>query len=383
MEDALAYFNLCTACHNCYITCPIYIVKQSQSFSPRTRIFVAGLLAQGRLNPKSSKKLIETIFSCVLCDMCHNVCPSGVDVPKIVKIVRNYLVEQNVNPKPVSSIIETIKHSKNIFNLDNDDRLNWSDEIEDLVKDKINKSSEIAFYIGCQESFKGSLFMIPISLVKLLDKAGVDFTLLAGEEWCCTNPALLVGDRSDPIKDFVKHNVDKMESLGVKKIIMTCPGCYRAWTVAYPQILGVKKLSFEIIHSTELIANLLKEGKIKLTKSFPKKIGYQDPCELGRISGIFNAPREIIAAIPDAEFIELDANKMEATCCGGGGLCKASYDPIATEIASRKVDEFIKNGIEVLTTACPACYDNLATAIQDKKGIELIDLHELVIDLMD
>ena len=383
MEDIIPYYNLCTTCGTCRVECTIFKIKKLDSFSPRARVMISGLLIQDKLDLNSSPKTIESIFTCTLCSMCENMCPSGVDVPKVVKSIRNYLLEKEKNPKPVSSLIETVKQTKNIFNLDNDDRLDWSDEVEDIVKDKINKKSEVAFYVGCQESFKGSLFMIPEAMVKIMNKAGIDFTLLGGDEWCCGNPTFLVGDQSDQIKELVKHNVEKMESLGVKKIIMTCPGCYRAWTKEYPKILGVKKLPFELLHSTELIAGLIKEGKIKITKDLKKKIGYQDPCELGRISGIFSEPREIINNIPSSEFIELEANKMEATCCGGGGLCKASYDQVSTAIASNKIDEFIKAGVEVLTTACPACYDNLATALNGKENIKLQDLHELITELME
>ncbi len=381
MEDVYAYYNLCTACGTCRADCTIFKVKRLDSLSPRSRTIIGGLLAQDRI--EISPRVIEAYFSCTLCDMCHNTCPSGVDVPTVVKIIRRYIIEKELAPKSVNLLVETVKQSKNIFNMDNDDRLNWADEVEDIIKDKINKNAEIAFYIGCQESFKGSLFMMPESMVKILDKAGIDFTILGGNEWCCGNPAFLVGDRTDPIIEMVKHNVEAMESLGIKKVIMTCPGCYRAWTVAYPQILKVKKLPFEIVHSTEFIADLIKEGKIKIKKNFNKKVGYQDPCELGRISGIFDAPREIINAIPEIEFIELNENKMKATCCGGGGLCKATYDPLATEIASNKIDEFKNAGVEVIITSCPACFDNFATAIKDKENIELKDIHELVADSIE
>ncbi|MBD3230410.1 MAG: hypothetical protein GF329_19680 [Candidatus Lokiarchaeota archaeon] len=383
MENAFSYFNLCTACGTCRVGCTIYKEKKLDSLSPRSRILVAGMLAQDRI--EISPRVIETYFTCTLCETCLNECPSGVDVPKIVKEVRYFLLERGVAPESVSGLLSTIKQTKNIFNLDNQDRLGWADDVEEIIKDKINVSAEVAYYVGCQGSFKGSLFMMPESMVYILDKAGVDFTVLGGEEWCCGDPAFLAGDESEKIKELVQHNVDKMKELGVKKIILTCPGCYRAWHEEYPDILNIKQkdFPFEILHSTEYIAELIKDGKIKLTGSYPKKVGYQDPCELGRISGIFDAPRTIIDNIPDAEFIELDENKMEATCCGGGGLCKATYDPLATAIASKKIDEFIEAGVEVLTTACPACYDNLAAGMEGKENIELQDIHELIAELME
>ena len=382
MEEAFAYFNLCTSCNTCYITCPIYKVKKLQSFAPRSRITIAGLIAQNRIDINSSKRLVESIFSCVLCDMCHNVCPSGVDIPKTVKATRKYLVNQKLSPSGVNSIIESIKKYKNIFSLDNEDRLDWTEEVENIIKDKINKKTEIAFYVGCQQSFKGSLYMMPESMVKILDKAGIDFTLLGGEEWCCGNPAFLVGDRSDEIKEIAKHNVEKMENLGVKKVIMTCPGCYKAWKFTYPELLGIKKLPFEIVHSTEFIFDLIKTNKIEIAQKYENILGYQDPCDLARISGIFEEPRDIIKSIPQVKIVELEDNRQKATCCGGGGLCKASYEPIASEIASNKIDEFVNAGVETLLTACPACYDNFASSMNDRKDIQLKDIHELIVKLL-
>ena len=140
MEEAFAYFNLCTVCGTCRVDCTIYKMKRMDSFSPRSRIMIAGLLAQDRIDV--SPRLIESFFTCTLCETCVNQCPSGVDVPKIVKIVRNYLLEKGLGPQPVSELVETVKKSKNIFNLENEDRLNWTEDVEELIKDKINKPAE-------------------------------------------------------------------------------------------------------------------------------------------------------------------------------------------------------------------------------------------------
>jgi len=378
MEEAFSYFNLCTVCGTCRADCTIYKIKKLESLSPRSRIILAGLLAQNRID--ISPRVIEAYFTCTLCDMCHNKCPSGVDVPKIVKIIRNYLIQNKKAPKPITDLLNVIKNSKNIFNIDNEDRLAWTEEIEEIINDKINKSAKIAFYIGCQGSFKGSIFPMPVSMVKILNKLKIDFTILGEEEWCCGNPIALTGNLGDDFIQFAKHNIDKMNELGVEKILFTCPGCYRTWKFIYPQALKIKKLPFELIHSTEFIDDLIKQGKLNIENKYSKRIGYQDPCELGRMSGIFDPPRNILKSIPDIQFIELEDSRMNSACCGGGGLCKVTYNFLSEEIAKYKINMFKNSNVETIITSCPACFDNLSSVIDD--NIEIKDIHELILDLL-
>jgi Fe-S oxidoreductase len=172
-----------------------------------------------------------------------------------------------------------------------------------------------------------------------------------------------------------------MKELGVKKIVTTCPGCYLAWKEEYKKF--DKDLPFEILHSTELIADLIKEGKLKITKEYNKKVIFQDPCDLGRHSGVFEAPREILKSIPGLELIELERERFDAYCCGGGGLCKASYPKVAKTISTNVATTYQDNGAEEIITSCPACFDNLMDGISDLQNIDVVDLHNLIVDLLE
>ncbi|MHA1785170.1 MAG: (Fe-S)-binding protein [Candidatus Helarchaeota archaeon] len=380
-EEMIKYYYLCNNCGSCRQLCTIFRTNILEAFSPRTRMTLAGNLYLNKIS--ITEKTKDVLFSCTLCGLCDDSCPSGVNVTDTIKATRKYIIEKGEGPGAISKLIDVIMKDKNIFSLENEDRMEWSSNIEEEVKPYINKNAELALFVGCQESFRGSLYNIPESLVKIFIKAGVDFTLLGEDEWCCGAPYFLLGlNDSDKAKTLMEHNVEKMKALGVKKIVTTCPGCYRTWKVDYKKLN--KDLDFDIIHSTEILAELIKEGKIKARKEVKKKVVFQDPCEMGRHGGIYEQPRDILKSIPGVELIQLDREKADAYCCGGGGLCKASYPEKAVEIASGVIDTYKEAGGELIVTSCPACFDNLFTAIDErKKEINLLDIHEMLVELLE
>jgi heterodisulfide reductase subunit D len=377
----------CVRCGRCRSICPT-LNYQLGSNEPawetsvaRGRVLMAHGLQQNQLKP--TEKLIHDIFDCVICNSCVDLCPSGVEPTKIIEATRKELLDQGLAPPLIMQLIDTLKETKNIYGLDQEDRASWSElKVEEIIEDKINKNAEIAFFIGCQGSYKGSLSGIPEAIVLILDHLDIDFTILGEDEWCCGSPFFLLGDDSEA-RVFVIHNIEKMKELGVKKIIFTCPGCYRAWKNSYPKVYG-KELPFELYHSTEFIAKLIKEGKLKINKEIKMRVGYQDPCELGRHCRIYEEPRYIIKNIPGIEFKELIENREDSLCCGGGGLAKMTDNDIALGIGTKKIGDFKNAGLNMIITCCPACKQNLMEALE-KSGIEIdvMDLHELLVDALN
>lgn len=378
-DDMIKYYYLCNVCGTCRQMCTVFRTNLVETMTPRARITLAGNLYLNKMG--ITKKTLQAIFSCTTCGLCTDTCPSGANVVETVKATRRYIIEHEQGPEAVSRLLESILQEKNIFLLENEDRMAWAEEIEDKIKDKLKQPAEIAIFVGCQESFKGSLYNIPESLIRIFERAGVNYTLLGDEEWCCGAPYFLMGIKNAKVQEIMQHNIEKMKELGVKTIVTTCPGCYLAWNEEYKKF--DKDLPFKILHSTEMIADLLKEGKFKITKEYQKKVVFQDPCDLARHSGIFEAPRTILKSIPGLQLIELEREKLDAYCCGGGGLCKASYPEIAKEISTNVANIYKTNGAEEIITACPACFDNLMDGIKNIDHIDVVDLHNLIIQLLD
>ncbi|MFX1449832.1 MAG: (Fe-S)-binding protein [Promethearchaeota archaeon] len=374
----------CARCGTCRSICPTLNDAWGddgptwETTGPRGRVLMSYGLQQNKLLP--SKKMVQDIFNCLICNRCVEICPSGVDTTKIIQATRKEILDQNLAPIPLTKLHEILENSKNIYGLDQEDRLLWTEmTVEDIIQDKILKKAEIAFFVGCQSSYRGSLFGIPEAIILLLDSLNIDFTILGEEEWCCGSPFYLVGDDSKIAKEFAIHNIEKMLELGVKKVIFTCPGCYRVWKQVYPKLYG-KELPFELYHSTEFITKLINEDKIIFNQEIKKRVAYQDPCELGRHCKIYEEPRTIIKKIPGVTFKELKENRQDSLCCGGGGLVKVTDTEISLGIGTKKLKDFMRNDIDIILTCCPACYQNLIDALElSGEKIEILDIHEFLI----
>ncbi len=202
-----------------------------------------------------------------------------------------------------------------------------------------------------------------------------DLILLPNEP-CCGAPLKNAG-YVEEYEQHVRKVFEKFKKHSVKRIIAPCPACYYHLKNEYPKIIG-KKWKIEVIHATKVLYDLLKKNKIKLRK-ISEVVTYHDPCHLGRYSGIYNEPREIIrSCCPN--FKEMKLNRELSTCCGGGGSLKANFPEIANKIAKIRLKQAEEIGARYLITACPMCYKHLS---DNSKHMKVSDIIDLVIDNLD
>ena len=171
------------------------------------------------------------------------------------------------------------------------------------------------------------------------------------------------------------HNVEALKAAGVKRVITSCAGCFHALKSEYPEVIG--ELPFEVVHSSEVIAQLISDGKIKLDTEITKTVTYHDPCHLGRHEQVYDAPRAAISAIKGVNFVEMPRNKANAWCCGGGSVVSTVFPDLTSEIAADRVDEVKKTEAQILVSACPSCESILGTGARKAK-IEVVDLAVIV-----
>jgi heterodisulfide reductase subunit D len=262
-----------------------------------------------------------------------------------------------------------------------EERLSWAN-FSGLVMDKrVMKKADLAYFVGCQASYSGKMNGIAPSVVKILRKARENFTILGAEEWCCGSPIFLAGGYSVG-KNFAKHNLDQLKKLGVKRIVTACAGCYRAFKVVYPRLLG-EKWDFEILHISELVNELLEKGKIRLKKEIKEKITFKDPCELIRHCGLIETPREIIKKIPNIRFEELPSNRDAALCCGGGGLLKLNNAELVEQVNSKLMAEIVWTEADIVANGCPTCLDTILAGVRERNlDVEVLDITELILRAM-
>lgn len=354
--------DTCAHCALCTDNCPVYSeseepghapgVRSSKTvkvynkhFSLRSRLFGVKPISDDEI-----KDLADSAYHCTMCGRCMESCPFGFQTHELWTSVRGVVNDLDANPSNVEMLGDMLEESQNPYGLDTDMRLDWTD-YTDLDEIPEKDQAEIAYFVGCTTAFKGANHEVAFAVASILNNLKEDWTLLGEEEWCCGSPNLLSGDEHGA-KKYAEHNVSVLESRGVKKVITGCAGCFRVFKWEYPKLLG-REPKFDVIHTVEYLRDVLASGKLK-ADSAKLKVAYHDPCELSRLGGVLDAPREALRYLV-GDFIEFSEHGVDVRCCGGGGLLQATNNDIRLAIAKRRLDEAVELGAEILTSACPAC----------------------------
>ena len=362
----------CNRCGLCLAACPVYDVRRDEAVAPRGLLRLTRALYDGELSP--SRDYAQRLYSCSLCGVCAPTCPSGVEVDAILQAARQDSAARGLLPAALEELGCRVQASHHLVEDAAQAPLTWTEGLPQSP-DELRSSTDLVYFVGCVASSIPVAQSIPRAFVQVLERAGQEVALLGGEEWCCGYP-LLVNGQKDEARELMAHNVESVRSLGAKRVVFTCPSCYHVWAHVYPQEIG--DLGFEVIHATQLMADLLAEGDVAM-QPLPVEVTYHDPCDLGRRSGIYDAPRQILEAIPELSLVEMAQNRANAFCCGaGGGL--DTFDPeLSQAIAGRRLAQAQGTGAQILVTACGWCKRALADAAhQHDVPIEVLDIMEVV-----
>jgi heterodisulfide reductase subunit D len=383
----LLEIDACTRCGECLNTCPVYAEREDEGFNPRGKIqnlkrFIRGqyglwakIFGPKKLNEEDIKALSERIFQCTLCGACDIACPVVINPKDLSIAIRETMVEMGHHPKAAENLKKNLLSDHNISADDNEDRAEWVEDIGEIPEHGFQKDkAEVIYFVGCVSSFFPMVQKIPQNFVQIMDKARVDFTILGEGEWCCGFPLIGAG-MSKELEKLKAHNIDKINEVGAKSVVFSCPSCYRTWKELYES-------DVELLHSSHLLERLIKENKIPL-KELNLTVAYHDPCDLGRNSGVYEPPREVLKMIPGVKLIELKNNREKTVCCGGGGNVEMVDPELSAGIAQKKIDEIQDTGADIIVTSCQQCVRTISTRAR-KQGIKLkvMDLTEIVMMAM-
>ena len=360
----------CIQCGTCSASCP---TAYAMDYSPRQ------LWQMVRLGMEETVLNSRTFWLCTVCKSCQVRCPRGIRITDTMVALKEYAQERETNvPQGLLAVGETVTSNYNISGDDNDTRLIWSQNLPQPPEgvEPLRETTDVVYFVGCVSSFYPRAYSIPQALVQVLDKAGVEFSTMGGEEWCCGYPLYVSGQR-DKMAELAQHNVEQVRRMGAKRVIFTCPSCYYAWSHLYPEMVDTSGIEFQ--HATEFLVDLLAEGDRLELGPVEEVVTYHDPCDLGRKSGVYDAPRQVLTSIPGLELREMSLVREAALCCGGGGDVEIADPSVTQGVAARRIAQVEATGAKYVASACQQCKRTLQEgARKNRVRVRAVDVVELL-----
>ncbi len=358
-------FKLCFQCGKCDTVCPWNRVRD---FSIRKIIREA---AFGLTEIEE-----EEIWRCTTCGTCPSQCPRGVEQIDLGVSLRRVATEYDVFPSSVRSAVAVkagLRLEGNPLEGERKDRAAWA---KDLSVKPYAEGMEALYFVGCYLSYDPRLKKVATATANILKKAGVDFGILGTKESCCGESIRKIGGE-DVFKSLARENIKTFIDNGVKKIIVSSPHCYHTFKNEYPEFM----VNFEVVHITQYLSELIKDGRLELTGEYGKKVTYHDPCYLGRHNGVYDEPRDVLEKISGLELQEMPDSRKASLCCGGGGGRIWMDTPVGERFSDLRLEQAKEIQAEVLVTACPYCitmFEDSRLNLEYEDVLEIKDITEII-----
>ena len=375
-EGLQAEATICAYCGYCRAVCPTYTEVGWESCSPRGRIQLTKLLLEDR--PLSVEQMTR-LYECTMCGHCTQVCSTRIDLREFWLAARAQTVARDLAPPGLQAAQANVAKTGNIYGYQNDERAGWAEYMDDAPSDLYQREhAEVVYFVGCSSSFSPRVQRIAESFVRVMTAAGVDFTILGAGEMCCGFPLKVAGHR-DQVKELIEHNLARIRATGATTMVFTCPACRMMWREEYgPHLPGVR-----LMHATELLVELLEDQRLAL-KDVKRLVTYHDPCDLARNGGVYDPPRQVLAALPGVQLVEVHERRERGLCCGGGGDLEMVDPALSQRVAARTVGKLAATGAETIVTACPQCVRTLTRGAElNSPALEVLDVMELLARALD
>ena len=368
------YAYACSQCGYCIDECDQFYGRGWESQSPRGKWYWLREYMEGRA--EWNQKMVDTILVCTTCELCNLRCSAALPIEPAWMELRGKLVdeEKKMTFPPFEMMAEALRSQGNIWAGYRKDRSAWFPN--DLVeKHGPEHTAKNIYFAGCTASYVEK--DIAMASVRLLDAAGVDFSYLGEKENCCGTPMLVAG-KWELFAETMKKNISAVKSAGTDTVITSCPACDMMWRQVYP--VWSKKLGIEYgittKHYSEVLSEKIRAGEFRFASgpALPVTVTWHDSCHIGRASGVYEAPRDLIKAIPNVTLAEMSYNRQEAHCCGSV-LTLIKEPPVAAEIGKTRLDEAVEAGAKTVLALCPCCeFQFRVTAEKKNIPVEVTDL---------
>ncbi|MDF1566054.1 MAG: heterodisulfide reductase-related iron-sulfur binding cluster [Deltaproteobacteria bacterium] len=397
----------CTECGRCLTHCPTYVTAKPltlkglnqtlkhHAYEVSEQLIGEKLWKPGKplVTDKESRELPElnpsvipdeTVWACTTCGWCEQACPLFIEqVPRIVEMRRNLVMVESRFPQELTGTFKGMENQSNPWGVAAGDRDAWTKGLDfEIPRASEGGDFEYLFYVGCAGSFDDRAKKNTLAIAKILHEAGVKFAILGNEETCNGDQARRAGNEY-LYQMMAMGLIETMNGYGVKKIVTGCPHCFNTIANEYPDLGG----SYEVIHHSQLIEELLKDHRVKLDPRVHEglSITYHDACYLGRHNDVYEAPRNTVVRATGAELTEMPRNRQEGFCCGAGGARMWMEEHIGERVNQNRVEEAKACGADLVATSCPFCQTMVKDGISElgyDEEMTTKDIAELVAEAM-
>ncbi len=367
----------CTECGRCQDVCPAYAT--GKELSPKLLI----MAMRDQLLSGASTQIVpnavtdDVVWDCVTCGACVRECPVNIEhIDHVIDLRRNLVMVESRFPEEAGAMLRDVDRTSNPWGKPQADRMQWAEGLGVRVLQPGETAPDVLFWVGCAPAFDERARKAAVSTARLMQRAGVDFAVLGPREACTGDPARRMGDEYT-FQRLAGENVATLNGAGVKKIVTTCPHCFNSLGNEYGDFGG----NYEVVHHTEFLAELVREGKLSPAAS-ERTITYHDSCYLARHNDVRAQPRELVAAVGKA--VEMPRNRERTFCCGAGGARMWMEEKRGRPINQERVREAAATGADTLAVACPFCTVMLDDGVRETGAkLQVFDLATLLAEAVE
>jgi len=341
---------------------------------------VSGLFSRyGGLTEEMLEELsrLPEVWDCTGCHTCAVRCPKGLKPVEVLYALRSQMVESGKVEPTVRDALESVFLEGNPWSKPRATRFDWMEGL-DVKTAQEGEQVEYLFFVCCSVAYDPKLQVVAQNLVKLMNKAEVDYAFLSEEETCCGSEVEALGEK-DLFEELCEENTELLDSYPAQKIVTLSPHCLSAFK-KYPD------LKPEVIHYTQLLAELMEAGKLSFEGELSKKAVFHDPCYLGKQNGIFDEPRQVLKAVPGLELLEFSRSRERSLCCeGGGGKMWVETSSQQERLAETRAKDARELGADIIVAACPFCVltlDDAVKAVGHEEEMKVQEITEILGEML-
>jgi Fe-S oxidoreductase/FAD/FMN-containing dehydrogenase len=372
--DVAWFAYTCSQCGNCIDECDQFYGRGWESQSPRGKWYWLREHLEGRED--WNQGMVNTFLACTTCELCNHRCSESIPIEPSWMQMRGKMIEdkKRMTFPPLEMMSEALQAEGNIWAGWRKNRMDWFPEDLKATHGEGVKAKAV-YFAGCTASYVEH--DIAIATTRILDEAGIEFTIMGNDENCCGTP-MLVGGKWEVFKENLLYNLEQVRKCGADTVITSCPACDMMWRHVYPE--WAKKLGVDYTikarHYSEVVSEKIASGDFKFPATTEKKekVAWHDSCHAGRVSGMYEPPRDLIRANPRSELVEMAHTRENSHCCGSV-LTLMKEPKVAAEIGKGRLDEALEADAQKVLALCPCCEVQLRVSA-DKKNIpiEVVDL---------